>query len=69
MPATTSTSTKTAKAPLSEQKLHDMSIEQQKDLYGDEQVFNKYIVNLAGRVRNSVTGGYLLPKEEAEVKA
>ncbi|CCD24789.1 uncharacterized protein NDAI_0D04760 [Naumovozyma dairenensis CBS 421] len=70
MPASTSTSTATETIPLAEQKLHDMTIEQQKDLYGDEQVFNNYIVNLADRVRSSIGGGYSLPKEKIEpVKA
>jgi len=49
---------------LAEKKLHDMSIEEQKDMYGDEDTMNKYFVNLAGRIRNSVSGGYLLPKED-----
>lgn len=48
---------------LAEKKLHDMSIEEQKDMYGNVDTMNSYFVNLAGRIRNSVTGGYLLPKE------
>lgn len=48
---------------LAEKKLHDMSIEEQKDMYGNQNTMNTYFVNLAGRIRNSVSGGYLLPKE------
>ena len=48
---------------LAEKKLHDMTIEEQKDMYGNEDTMNKYFVNLAGRIRNTVQGGYLLPKE------
>lgn len=49
---------------LAEKKLHDMSIDEQKDMYGDEKIMNAYLVNLAGRIRNSVSNGYLLPRED-----
>lgn len=48
---------------LASRELHTMSIEEQKDLYGNEGTLNVYFVKLADRVRQSVSNGYLLPYE------
>ncbi|CCK70646.1 uncharacterized protein KNAG_0E03920 [Huiozyma naganishii CBS 8797] len=52
----------TPEVHLAERQLHEMSIEEQKDLYGNEDTLNRYFVNLAGRIRDSVATGYLLPE-------
>lgn len=53
---------------LASKQLHDMSIEEQKDLYGNESTLNVYFINLADRVRKAVSTGYLLPYEMREKK-
>lgn len=52
-----------ADVKLAAKQLHDMSIDEQKDLYGNENTLNVYFVNLADRVRKAVSNGYLLPEE------
>lgn len=48
---------------LASKQLHAMSIEEQKDLYGNEDTLNVYLTKLSHRVRQSVSHGYLLPYE------
>lgn len=52
-----------ADVKLASKQLHEMSIDEQKDLYGNEETLNVYFVNLADRIRAAVANGYLLPEE------
>lgn len=49
-------------------KLHDMTIDEQKQLYGNQPTLNVYLANLARRVREEVPKGYRLPKSMRQIQ-
>lgn len=47
---------------IASKRLHDMTIDEQKQLYGNQPTLNVYLANLAKRIREEVPKGYRLPQ-------